>query len=76
MRAPRDLRLSMPAFHHPFAKNRNLNTKSKVMKCLQDIHKVKTIGDLITVATADQEACEHNRNGKHSCKDKAKELLN
>ena len=76
MRAPRDLRLTMPAFHHPYAKNRNLNTKSRTMKCLQDVHKVKTVGDLITVATADQAECENNRNGKHGCKDKAKELLN
>ena len=28
MRAPRELKLSMPAFHHLFAKNRNLHTKS------------------------------------------------
>ena len=76
MRAPQDLRLTMPAFHHPFAKNRNLKTKSRMMKCLQDVHKVRTVRDLITVATADQAECENNRNGKHGCKDKAKELLN
>lgn len=34
MRAPADLRLNMPAFHHPFARNRNLRTTTKTMKCL------------------------------------------
>ena len=77
LRAPRDLRLSMPAFHHPFAKNRNLCTKSRAMKCLKEVHKVRTIGDLITMTEdADQAACRIDRRGRNACKEKARDLLN
>jgi len=50
MRAPQNLRLNMPAFHHPYAKNRNLHTKTMTMKCLQDTHKAKTIRDLMRIS--------------------------
>ena len=77
MRAPGNLRLSMPAFHHPFAKNRNLRTKSKTMKCLQDNHKARTIGDLIRIsATANQTPCRGNEHRNNDCRNKARELLN
>ena len=49
MRALPNLRLSMPAFHHPFKRNRNLRTTSKVMKCLQKNHKIRTVVDLIKI---------------------------
>ncbi|SRR5258706_3855169 len=77
MRAPGNLRLSMPAFHHPFAKNRNLHTKSKTMKCLQDNHKARTIGDLIRISmTANQTPCRGNEHQNNECRNKAIELLN
>src|SRR5258706_7472039 len=73
MRAPSDLRLSMPAFHHPFAKNRNVHIKSKSMSCLQNTHNARTVADLVRISSA---ACEGNRTRKHGCKEKAKELIN
>jgi len=77
MRAPRNLRLNMPAFHHPFAKNRNLRTMSTTMKCLQENHEAKTIEDLIRISvTADQTPCRGNRHRNNDCRNKARELLN
>ena len=43
MGATSDLRLNMSAFHHPLAKNRSLRTTSKVMKCLQNNHKPRSL---------------------------------
>ena len=61
MRAPADLRLNMPAFHHPFARNRNFRTTTKTMKCLQENHKVKTVADLVRIAAAEEPiACDDN----------------
>jgi len=76
MRATQELKMGMPAFHHPFAKNRNLRTASKAMKCLQDDQKVKTVKDLIRISSnTGPLACENNRPTHHNCKTKAKELL-
>ena len=52
MRAPADLRLKMPAFHHLFTKNKKLHTNSNVMRCLQINHGIKTISDGAGVAKA------------------------
>ena len=80
MRAPTSLRLDMPAFHHPFARNRNLRINSKTMRCLQTHHKAKTVGDLIQISQLDRpdlpEACIHEPQGGQGCRKKAKELLN
>ena len=79
MRAPSNLRLNMPAFHHPFAKNRNLHTKSKVMSCLQNTHKAKTVADLVRISSVEAPiACNGNGNGSRylGCREKAKELIN
>jgi len=66
MRAPRDLRLNMPAFHHPHAKNRNLRSNSRAMKCLRDTHKAKTVNNLIKITTAvDQTPCRNNVHGSN-----------
>jgi len=76
MRATPELKLGMPAFHHPFAKNRNLRTASKAMKCLQDEQKAKTVEDLIKISSdAGPLACENDRPNTHNCRAKAKELL-
>ena len=80
IRAPVALRLEMPAFHHPFAKNRNLQNNSKTMKCLQENHKAKTIDDLIWISSGIGQdpnmVCINERPGRNSCWEKAKELLN
>ena len=77
MRAPADLRLNMPAFHHPFARNRNLRTTTKTMKCLQENHKVKTVADLVRIAAAEEPiACDDNIPEGHKCQEKARELIN
>ena len=80
MRAPTDLRLEMPAFHHPFAKNKKLHTHSNMMQCLQINHGVKTIGDLVKMSDGvGLEVADAGLHGKHKdkkCREKAKELLN
>jgi len=78
MRAPMELRLDMPAFHHPFTKNRRLHTNSKAMHCLQNEHKAKTIRDLVAIATGQEQNPNinlHIKKGGKECRDKAKELL-
>ena len=77
MRATTDLRMNMLAFHHPFAKNRNLHTTLKAMKCLQNDRGAKTVADLIRISSmAEPVACGGNRPGGHGCQEKAKELIN
>ena len=79
MRAPSELRLEMPAFHHPFAKNKKLRTNSKTMRCLQEDHKAKTVRDLIAISTGQKRAPEatlHAKKGDKECRKKAEELLN
>ena len=77
MRAPLGLRLNMPAFHHPFAKNRNLHTRSKTMRCLQNTHGAKKVTDLVRISSEeDPITCEGTRPRKQDCREKAKELLN
>ena len=46
------------------------------MKCLQEVHKVKTIRDLISIQEEANQACENGRNRKNECKSKAKSYLN
>ena len=46
-RAPGKLRLEMPAFYHPFARNKYLRTNSMAMKCLRANHNVRTVEDLV-----------------------------
>ena len=79
MRAPLNLHLKMPAFHHPFAKNRNLQHNSKTMKCLQENHKVRTIKDLVKMTIENEPNLEINCTGRkprgNNCKNKAQELL-
>ena len=80
MRAPTSLRLDMPAFHHPFARNRNLRMNSKTMRCLQDVHEARTVRDLIQMTSAELPAppatCIHIAQNGQGCRKKAKELLN
>jgi len=79
MRASKDHRLEMPAFHHPYAKKTYLQINSKSMKCLQDNHKTKTVNDLIHVISKDRLSptykCPERNHGKCGCKSKATELL-
>ena len=79
MRAPMELRLSMPASHHPFAKNRHLQPTSKTMKCLREKHQVTTIEDLVKITNEVEPIPEIECSGRkprgNSCKDKAQELL-
>ena len=79
-RAPRKLRLEMPAFHHPFAKNKNLRTNSRTMRCLTKNHEIKTVRNLIQMSTEEAPnhtvVCNNRKPGKDPCKEKAKELLN
>jgi hypothetical protein len=80
MRASSEHRLEMPAFCHPFAKNKNLQNNSRTMKCLQNNHGVKTVGDLIQISTmavhAPANACPLRYAGGNNCCEKATELLN
>jgi len=80
IRAPVALCLEMPAFHHPFAKNRNLRNSSRTMKCLQDMHRAKTIDDLIWISSGIGQdpniRCINEGLGRNNCHEKAKELLN
>ena len=75
-----DLRLEMPAFHHPFAQNRHLQNNSRVMCCLQGNHGAKTVRDLVQVSMGEGPgplaACPLRNPGRDRCKEKAKELLN
>ena len=77
--APKNLKLAMLAFYHPFARNRNLHTRSRFMNCLQDNHKAKTVEDLVKIVTEagpdPQQVCKHVRQGKLGCLNKARELL-
>ena len=77
MRAPMELRLSMPAFHHPFTKSRHYNTSK--MKCLREKHQVRTIEDLVKITNEVEPIPEIECSGRKprgkSCKDKAQELL-
>ena len=79
MRVPTNLRLDMPAFHHPFARNRNIQMNSKTMRCLQTTHKTRTVGDLVQLTSiegpAPPEACIHKAQDRQGCCKKAKELL-
>ena len=78
MRAPTDLRLKMLAFHHLFAKKRKLRTNTKAMRCLQEDHKAKTVGDLIAIANGRKRAPEailHVKQGDKECRRKAEELI-
>ena len=80
MRAPMELRLEMPAFHHPFARNKNLQNNSKAMRCLQDNHGAKTVGDLVQIVAENglnptNPCLYENLNGR-KCKEKAIDLLN
>jgi len=76
MRATPELKMGMPAFHHPFARNRNLRTTSKAMKCLQDEQKAKTVGDLVRISSnMGPLDCGNNNPNTHNCRAKAKELL-
>jgi len=74
MRAPMKLRLEMPAFHHPFARNKNLQNNSKAMRCLQDNHEAKTVGDLVQIVAENglnptNPCLYENLNGR-KCKEK------
>ena len=78
MRASTDQRLELPAFFHPYAKNKHVQNNSKVMTCLQVNHDAKTVRDLVRIATTVQENPDkcplENLNGKN-CGEKAMELL-
>jgi len=80
MRALKEQGLEMPAFHHPFAKDRFLQNNSKTMKCLQDTHSVKMVKDLLCLAKGDrhppQNECTGGNNSRSGCSKKATELLN
>ena len=80
MRAPTCLRPAMPAFHHPFARNRNLWMNSKTMRCLQDTHRARMVGDLAQIASNNEpvptEACMHKAQDGQGCCKKAREVLN
>ena len=80
MRVSTDLRLEMPAFYHPFAKNKYLQNNSRVMRCIQDNHKAKTIGDLIRISTEARHdpatVCLHEKPNGNGCRRKARDLLN
>jgi len=75
-----ELRLEMPAFHHPFARNKNLQNNSKAMRCLQDNHEAKTVGDLVQIVAENglnptNPCLYENLNGR-KCKEKTEDLLN
>jgi len=80
MRAPKELKLNMPAFHHPFAKNRHLQTNSRIMRCLQENHEAKTIRDLKNISINNIpnpiEICTSRKPHSADCRRKANELLN
>ena len=80
MRAPMALRLGMPAFHHPFARNKNLQNGSKTMRCLQENHGARTVGDLVKISVNrgpdPANACLSGKPGGKVCREKAKELIN
>jgi len=80
MRASMDQRLNIPAFYHPYVKNRNLQNISKVMKCLQHNHNAKTVRDLLQIVTMNERgpviACPLRNLSKKKCGEKATELLN
>ena len=59
-----ELCLSMPAFHHPFAKNRHLQHASKMMKCLKDKHQVRTIENLVKITNEIQPIPEIECSGR------------
>jgi len=68
MRATPELKMGMPAFHHLFARNRNLCTASKAMKCLQDEQKAKTVGDLVRIlSNVGLLECGNNKPNTHNC---------
>jgi len=68
----------MPAFFHPYAKNKHVQNNLKVMTCLQQNHNVRTVKDLLQIVTDEQnkmiECPLKNPNGK-SCGRKVMELI-
>jgi len=80
MRASSEQQLEMPAFYHPFTKNRNLQNNSNVMKCLQNNHKARTVWDLLQILTRERNDIAQDNKPNNQCKkrccSKAVELLN
>jgi hypothetical protein len=68
------------SFPPPLCKDKYLQADSRTMRCLQLNHKIKSIGDLVQIASDVRldplNACMNNKHTRNKCMEKAKELLN